>query len=87
MRHARTDYDRIQDPDNKIPDNEPVLLFRGQDKHSLAIAYEYLRLLEESGGQPEMKRALQKQIKRIEAWQKTVKCKEPDMPKDAVLEF
>lgn len=32
MLHARRDYDRFQDPDEKIPMNEPVMLFRGQDK-------------------------------------------------------
>jgi len=31
MKHAREDYNRIQDPDEKIPDNEPVFLLRGQD--------------------------------------------------------
>jgi len=32
MIHARTDYDRIQDPAKLIPDDEPVFLLRGQDK-------------------------------------------------------
>lgn len=32
MKHARKDYDRIQDPAGLIPDNEPVFLVRGQDK-------------------------------------------------------
>ena len=32
MRHARLDYERIQDPENKIPSEEPVFLLRGQDK-------------------------------------------------------
>ena len=31
MRHARDDYMRIQDPDGKIPKDEPVFLMRGQD--------------------------------------------------------
>lgn len=31
MIHARKDYDRIQDPDGKIPIDEPVFLIRGQD--------------------------------------------------------
>ena len=31
MLHARPDYARIQDPANKIPDNEPVFLLRAQD--------------------------------------------------------
>ncbi len=31
MKHARADYDRIQDPAGKIPADEPVFLIRGQD--------------------------------------------------------
>lgn len=32
MIHGRTDYQRIQDPENKIPPDEPVFLLRAQDK-------------------------------------------------------
>ena len=32
MRHARRDYNRIQDPAGKIPADEPVFLVRGQDR-------------------------------------------------------
>lgn len=31
MKHARPDYNRIQDPENKIPADEPVFLLRAQD--------------------------------------------------------
>ena len=31
MNHGRTDYNRIQDPDGKIPTDEPVFLLRAQD--------------------------------------------------------
>lgn len=31
MKHAREDYNRIQDPDRKIPDDEPVFLLRASD--------------------------------------------------------
>lgn len=31
MRHLRLDYDRIQDPDGRIGDDEPVWLLRAQD--------------------------------------------------------
>lgn len=31
MRHARLDYNHIQDPKGKIPEDEPVFLLRGQD--------------------------------------------------------
>lgn len=32
MKHARADYDRIQDPAGLIPENEPVFLLRAQDQ-------------------------------------------------------
>lgn len=32
MKHARQDYNRIQDPTNEIPENEPVFLLRGKDR-------------------------------------------------------
>ena len=32
MKHARSDYDRIQDPAGLIPDDEPVFLLRAQDR-------------------------------------------------------
>ena len=32
MLHARTDYNRIQDPAGLIPVDEPVFLLRAQDK-------------------------------------------------------
>lgn len=31
MKHARDDYNRIQDPAGLIPEDEPVFLLRGQD--------------------------------------------------------
>lgn len=40
MKHARDDYNRIQDPSGKIPDDEPVFLLRGQDECAAeAVAY------------------------------------------------
>lgn len=32
MKHAREDYNRIQDPAGLIPEDEPVFLLRGQDR-------------------------------------------------------
>lgn len=45
MKHARTDYDHIQDPSGKIPDNEPVFLLRGQDPLAAAAVAHYAGLL------------------------------------------
>jgi hypothetical protein len=37
MKHARDDYQRIQDPEGKIPDDEPVFLMRGQDRTAWVV--------------------------------------------------
>lgn len=37
MIHARSDYNRIQDPENLIPEDEPVFLLRAKDKTSPQI--------------------------------------------------
>ena len=40
MLHARDDYNRIQDPDGKIPKDEPVFLLRAQDELAcIAVAF------------------------------------------------
>lgn len=45
MLHAREDYNRIQDPLNKIPADEPVLLFRAQDKYARHALLEYIKVI------------------------------------------
>ena len=45
MKHAREDYDRIQDPAGKIPADEPVFLFRAQDKHFEEVLRHYRELV------------------------------------------
>lgn len=35
MLHARKDYNRIQDPENKIGEDEPVFLVRAKDVFSI----------------------------------------------------
>lgn len=50
MRHAREDYSRIQDPEGKIPENEPVMLFRAQDELFQEVCVFYAaKLLEKYG--------------------------------------
>lgn len=81
MIHARADYNRIQDPDGKIPADEPVMLFRGQDKYSARVAKYYADLL---GEDPAVDKEFVQRIKdhavRMANWPKH---KTPDMPADA----
>lgn len=44
MKHARSDYDRIQDPENKIPIDEPVFLLRAQDQLACMAVMFYAEL-------------------------------------------
>ena len=37
MKHARPDYDRIQDPAGIIPDDEPVFVLRAQDRTAASV--------------------------------------------------
>jgi hypothetical protein len=80
MLHSRADYNRIQDPEGKIPENEPVLLFRGQDKFSAGIVRTYANLVEGDGGDPEMVAALRKHADLMDAWPKK---KQPDVKASA----
>jgi hypothetical protein len=77
MLHARSDYDRIQDPAGLIPQDEPVMIFRAQDSVAwLAVAY-YADMLEAAGGDMEMVRICREHAKRMRYW--PVK-KLPDLP-------
>lgn len=44
MIHARDDYSRIQDPENKIPEREPVFLLRAQDMTAAAVLRYWIKL-------------------------------------------
>ena len=49
MKHARKDYNRIQDPENKIPEDEPVFLLRGKDPFAATVVRTYARLCANNG--------------------------------------
>lgn len=68
MKHARADYDRIQDPSGKIPDDEPVMLFRAQDKHFDKVLRYYRMLVEHDGGDPRIATAITEHLKLAKAW-------------------
>ena len=44
MIHARQDYQRIQDPEKKIPEDEPVFLLRAQDETAAAVVRYWVKL-------------------------------------------
>lgn len=68
MIHARDDYNRIQDPEGKIPDDEPVFLIRGQDKVSGATVRAWADFNTQVGGDPEASRLAYAQAAKMDAW-------------------
>ena len=96
MIHSRPDYNRIQDPALGCPNlcapgtwpikaDEPVILFRGQDKHFGAILAFYAELVaNDSGVSDEQKEAIRAQLaehgERAFAWQEANFSKSPDVP-------
>jgi len=75
MKHARADYDRIQDPAGKIPADEPVFLLRAQDELACkAVAY-YASLCEQAQA-PEVAAKARGHADLMAAWPKK---KVPDL--------
>lgn len=54
MKHARPDYDRIQDPAGKIPEDEPVFLIRGHDRAGPETLEAWAYLAEREGASAEI---------------------------------
>ena len=78
MKHARADYDRIQDPAGLIPADEPVFLLRGQDKFAAATLRYYADLVELGGADLSLVQATLRQSHLMDAWPKH---KVPDLNK------
>ena len=79
MIHARQDYMRIQDPENKIADDEPVFLLRAKD----LLAPDTVRMwssLCRLGGNHDLADIAYKWADRMYEWQQKNGCKNPDMP-------
>lgn len=76
MKHAREDYNRFQDPENKIPVDEPVFILRGQDKYGARTVNFYADLVEENNGSKDIIEVTRKLANWMRDWPKH---KEPDM--------
>ena len=77
MIHARDDYNRIQDPANKIPLLEPVFLLRGQDVHAAECVEHWALCNERAGGDPVLSKAARAQAQKMRDWPTH---KRPDRP-------
>ena len=68
MKHARSDYNRIQDPENKIPEDEPVFLIRGQDMVSAETVRHWAHLNDRAGGDPKLSAQAREQADEMDKW-------------------
>ena len=80
MKHAREDYNRIQDPEGKIPEAEPVFLIRGQDVVGPDTVLQWAALAEAHGASVEIVQSAREQAIRMMDWQRLNVQKIPDMP-------
>lgn len=79
MKHARPDYNRIQDPAGKIPEDEPVFLIRGQDLAAPEALRQYAVAAHRVGADNELIIATLEQAREMEQWQRERARKTPDL--------
>lgn len=79
MRHARRDYDPIQDPRGIIPVDEPVFLLRGKDICVPAALQAWIKEAKVRGALPNIIESAEKHLQEIIEYQETIR-ELPDMP-------
>ncbi len=90
MKHARPDYDRIQDPTGKIPADEPVMMLRGQDVFAPVALEAYAAMCEAMASTMpldspqrqslrDMANTVRMHVNRMHRWQMDHKAKMPDL--------
>lgn len=85
MIHARADYNaRIQDSAGLIPDDEPVLLIRGQDLAAVAAGEAWLTEARRLGTDDATVAAVERHLDRVRHWQDHHGGKVPDAPAEAI---
>ena len=80
MKHARKDYDRIQDPSGEIPADEPVFLIRGQDIVGATAVRHWARLAENEGASAEIVQRARDHAEAMDRWVMARGNKIPDLP-------
>ena len=80
MKHAREDYQRIQDPAGLIPEDEPVFLLRGQDLAAPAAVMMWAYLNKVFLGDDRLTKLAEEQAEAMRDWQAKEKSKPADLP-------
>lgn len=94
MKHARKDYDRIQDPAlgdptllgtgcTPIGADEPVFLLRAHDRLAPHNLFDYAARAEDSGCDRVLVETVRNHARAMLAWQEKHGFKEPDLPPQA----
>jgi hypothetical protein len=79
MRHARSDYERFQDPAGLIPDDEPVFLVRGQDKAAPGTLRAWAGAAGAIGADSKIIALVLQHANAMEDWQRDHGSKVPDI--------
>jgi hypothetical protein len=79
MKHARPDYQRIQDPEHKIPEAEPVFLLRGQDGSAPHAIRVWAADAKARGARGDIIKAALDQADAMLRWQREHGAKVPDL--------
>lgn len=79
MRHARPDYNRIQDPAGLIPEEEPVFLLRANDATAPGTVEAWANFAEYRGASAEIVGMAREQAAAMRAWQRVHGCQVPDL--------
>ena len=74
MIHAREDYNRIQDPENKIGEDEPVFLIRAKDVVAPEVVLIWGVLNQMVGGDPELTTKAYDWGMKMKEWQEKNGC-------------
>lgn len=83
MKHARKDYDRIQDPEGKIPEDEPVFMLRGQDIVAPQVVEIWAMAAHNAGASDNIVQHAYAHAERMRDWQAEHGAKVPDMPEES----
>lgn len=85
MIHARSDYNRIQDPQNKIAEDEPVFLLRAKDVFAPDTLDCWAVMVSVSGNK-ELAEHVKAHAERMREWQIKNGTKKPDAPADTLIQ-
>ena len=79
MIHARKDYMRIQDPENKIADDEPVFLMRAKDDCMVYALEAWIHAAKMRNAKQDIVQSAENHLKLVRQWQQENGTKTPDI--------